>query len=82
MFEITLKVDPNVPLPTRPKIQVYAVEGLTNSPGQAAMRRWDHAPFYAMEKPEYTIPFYVKNDKSDEAKKVLSSGSARWSSSR
>ena len=61
---------------------MYGVEGLTSSPGQMAMRRWDHAPFYAMEKPEYTIPFYVLNDKSDEAKKVLAPGSARWSSSR
>ena len=82
MFNITLKVEPNVPLPTRPKIQVYGVEGLTNSPGQAAMRRWDHAPFYAMEKPEYTIPFFVLNDKSARAKKELSPGTNKWSSSR
>ena len=24
------------------------------------MRRFDHAPFFSMQKSEYTIPFYIK----------------------
>lgn len=31
------------------------------------MRRFDHAPFFSMQQDAYTIPFYVKNDVSDEA---------------
>ena len=29
--------------------------------------RFDHAPFFSMQKSEYTIPFYVKEDKSKAA---------------
>ena len=79
MFEITLQVEPEKALPTRPTISVYAVKGFPGSgEGEWAMRRWDHAPFYAMLKPDYIVPFYVKDDKSDEAKRVLAPGSAHW----
>ena len=53
-------------------------QGLPGSPGEAGMRRWDHAPFYAIQKPEYTIPFYVHQDKSALAKKAP----GRWSVTR
>ena len=69
-FEITLQVEADKALPTRPELSVYAVKGLPSSRGEWAMRRWDHAPYFAMLKPEYVIPFYVKDDKSDKAKKV------------
>ena len=46
------------------------------------MRRWDHAPYFAHLKPEMVIPFYVKNDKSQEAKGRLSPGSAYWGPGR
>ena len=82
-FEITLQVKPDVALPTRPTIEVFAVKGLTGSgEGEWAMRRWDHAPFFAVQKPDFVIPFYVKNDKSDEAKKVLAPQSAYWGPTR
>ena len=83
MFEITLEIEPEKALPTRPTISVYAVKGFPGSgEGEWAMRRWDHAPFYAMLKPEYIVPFYVKDDKSDEAKRVLAPGSAHWGPGR
>ena len=83
MFEITLQVEPEKALPTRPTISVYAVKGFPGSgEGEWAMRRWDHAPFYAMLKPDYIVPFYVKDDKSDEAKRVLAPGSAHWGPGR
>lgn len=82
-FEMTLQVKPGVPLPTRPEIAVYAVRGLPGSgEGEWAMRRWDHAPYFAYLKPDFVIPFYVKNDKSDEAKKVLAPQSAWWGPTR
>jgi hypothetical protein len=28
------------------------------------MRRWDHAPFFSMQQPLFTVPFYVLNDYS------------------
>ena len=65
-FEITLKVLPGQPLPTKPKLRVYGVIGFPNT-ASTAMRRFDHAPFFSMQQDEYTIPFYVKNDFSEEA---------------
>ena len=67
-----MKVTPNVPLPTKPKIRVYGVIGSSGS-ASTAMRRVDHAPFYSMQTEEYTIPFYVKNDKSEAAAKEQNS---------
>ena len=69
-----LAVKPDVDLPTMPSIRVYAVIGFPKVPGydktgfyafslqttSTAMRRFDHAPFFSMQKSEYTIPFYVK----------------------
>ena len=82
-FEMTLQVKPSVALPTRPKIAVYAVRGLPGSgPGEWAMRRWDHAPFYSLIKPDFVVPFYVKDDKSEEAARRLAPGSAYWGPGR
>ena len=81
-FEMTLQIEADKPLPTRPVLSVYAVKGLPSSTGEWAMRRWDHAPYFAMLKPEYIIPFYVKDDKTDKAKRVLAPGSAYWSPGR
>ena len=65
MFEVLLKVLPDVPLPTKPKIRIYGVEG--SGANNSAMRRIDHAPFTSIQTEDYTIPFYVKNDRSDFA---------------
>ena len=70
-----MKALPGQPLPTKPKLRVFAVIGFPNT-ASTAMRRFDHAPFFSMQKDDYAIPFYVKNDKSDaavlEKKKFLS----------
>ena len=71
-FEVRLQVLPNVPLPTKPKIRVYGVVGSSESPS-TAMRRFDHAPFFSMQMESYTIPFYVKNDKSETSTKEKNS---------
>ena len=82
-FEITLQVKEDVALPTRPTLAVYAVKGMPGSgEGEWAMRRWDHAPFFSMLQPDYIVPFYVKNDKSEEAGRVLAPGSAHWGPGR
>ena len=74
-FEMRLAVKPDVDFPTMPTIRVYAVIGFPKVPEydydeivdafslqttSTAMRRFDHAPFFSMQKSEYTIPFYVK----------------------
>ena len=129
VFNITLRVKPNVALPTRPKIQVYAVKGdhinsssivlrksffaftflnnlfcirkrinyfwtcfktrntnkllgiisqrnnlFSGFPGSpsTAMRRWDHAPFFSYQQQKYSVPFYVRDDKSEHNNKTIS----------
>ena len=39
---------------------VYSITALSLQTASTAMRRFDHAPFFSMQKSEYTIPFYVK----------------------
>ena len=34
------------------------------------MRRWDHAPFFSMQQEKFTVPFYVRDDKSEYANKT------------
>ena len=46
------------------------------------MRRWDHAPYYSLIQPDYVIPFYVKDDKRDEAKALLTPGNSIWAPGR
>jgi len=67
-FEMRLAIKPDKPLPTKPSIRVYAVIGFPKTPS-TAMRRFDHAPFFSMQKTDYAIPFYVKNDLSEEARR-------------
>ena len=62
-FEVMLSVKKDVPLPTKPKLHVYAVVGMPGTVS-TAMKRFDHAPFFSMQQSEFTIPFYVKDDKS------------------
>ena len=73
LFEVHLRVLPSVPLPTKPKIRVYGVQG--SGPEKTAMRRIDHAPFTSIQTDDYTIPFYIKNDNSEFAKEAKRSWS-------
>ena len=63
VFEVQLSVAKDVPLPTKPRIQVFAVVGMGGTES-TAMRRFDHAPFFSMQQSKYMIPFYIKDDKS------------------
>ena len=89
VFEIELHVRRGASLPTRPRIRVYAVTSLPEdptvflAPGEepltpaTAMRRWDHAPFISRQTPEFTIPFYVK-DEIDSNSSKAQRAKAEW----